>query len=414
MDGAIGVESQPGQGSTFWFEVPLRRMTEEAPPLPAPRSSPTVGAPPPIAALPSPVTGQRLAGVPLLVVDDSAMNRDLMARALAVEGARATLAVDGQEALELLKTRGQDFAAVLMDIRMPVMDGLTATRRIRDDLGQTELPVIALTAGVLPEEQAAARAAGIDDILAKPLDLERMVALLLTWLGPRPTPLAMTPGPAARSAADPASSLVNPELEPYLAASTLKANLNLFLVLLRGFVEEFATAVPQTRQDLARDKRPAAARRLHNLRGNAGTLGALDLMAVAADLERAIDGGAADVEPGLADLERLLQAFLAAARPALAGSPDSPIVAGDQAQAIPARAGAGVDPDPTQAIAGLRQDLARRNLQARRTFNTVRPALVATLGENATAALGLAIQQLRFAEALSLLDAPSGAEDDGA
>ncbi len=412
MDGAIGVESQPGQGSTFWFEVPLRRMTEEAPPLPAPRSSPTVGAPPPIAALPSPVTGQRLAGVPLLVVDDSAMNRDLMARALAVEGARATLAVDGQEALELLKTRGQDFAAVLMDIRMPVMDGLTATRRIRDDLGQTELPVIALTAGVLPEEQAAARAAGIDDILAKPLDLERMVALLLTWLGPRPTPLAMTPGPAARSAADPASSLVNPELEPYLAASTLKANLNLFLVLLRGFVEEFATAVPQTRQDLARDKRPAAARRLHNLRGNAGTLGALDLMAVAADLERAIDGGAADVEPGLADLERRLQAFLAAVRPALAGSPDSPIVAGDQAQAIPARAGAGVDPDPTQAIAGLRHDLARRNLQARRTFNTVRPALVATLGENATAALGLAIQQLRFAEALSLLDAPSGAEDD--
>ena len=71
-----------------------------------------------------------------------------------------------------------------------------------------------------------------------------------------------------------------------------------------------------------------------------------------------------------------------------------------------------MDPDPTQAIAGLRHDLARRNLQARRTFNTVRPALVATLGENATAALGLAIQQLRFAEALSLLDAPSGAEDD--
>ncbi len=521
MEGEIGVESQPGQGSTFWFEVPLRRTREEAPPLPeaasvgippgdlppsgpppsglppgshpprdlppggepangqvargkspkgrrprgkspcdrlppppTPRSSPTVRAPPSAAAVPSPATGQRLAGVTLLVVDDSAMNRDLMTRALAVEGARAILAVDGQEALELLKTRGQDFAAVLMDIRMPVMDGLTATRRIREDLGLTGLPVIALTAGVLPEEQAAARAAGMDDILAKPLDLERMVALLLTWLGPRPTatpaasptatagsspsptatagpaasptatvrptpspiatptptPLAMTPGPAARLAADPASSRVNPELEPYLAASTLKANLNLFRVLLRGFVEEFATAVPQTRQDLARDQRPAAARRLHNLRGNAGTLGALDLMAVAADLERAIDGGAADVEPGLADLERRLQAFLAAARPALAGAPDGPVTAGDQAQATPT----GADADLTQAVAGLRQDLLRRNLQARRTFNTARPALVATLGENATAALGQAIQQLRFAEALSLLDAPSGAEDDGA
>ena len=105
-------------------------------------------------------------------MDDSALNRDLVERALQLEGARVTLAADGQQALQYLQGAAQPFDAVLMDVRMPVMDGLTAIRAIRRDLGLTDLPILALTAGVLPEEQQAAREAGADEVLAKPLDLD--------------------------------------------------------------------------------------------------------------------------------------------------------------------------------------------------------------------------------------------------
>ena len=126
-------------------------------------------------------------------MDDSPLNRDLVERALTREGARVTLAADGQQAIQWLETRAQEVDAVLMDVQMPVMDGLTAMRHIRDELGLSELPVLALTAGVFGEQQAAARAAGADDVLAKPLDLDQLVnRLRRPWRGrrrePRPRP----------------------------------------------------------------------------------------------------------------------------------------------------------------------------------------------------------------------------------
>src|SRR5690606_17514590 len=187
MGGTIGADSQPGLGSCFWFELPLARVAAADAdaarvPTPAPADVPP---------------GPRLAGAHVLVVDDSAMNRDLVERALALEGATATLAADGQQALEVLKSGAQAFDAVLMDVQMPVLDGLAATRRIRAELGLTALPVIAFTAGVRDEQQAAARAAGADDVLPKPMDLEQMTQLLLRWIGPRLPAAAPVPAFAA-------------------------------------------------------------------------------------------------------------------------------------------------------------------------------------------------------------------------
>ena len=174
MGGTIGAESQVGEGSTFWFELPLPRAAEGAL-----EAAPARPAPPP--------TGPRLAGMRVLVVDDSAMNRDVAERALMLEGATVTLAADGRQAVELLTSRPTAFDALLMDVRMPVMDGLTATRLIRHELGLMDLPIIAFTAGVMTEEQQAARAAGANEVLAKPVDLERMTAVLLRW-APVPRP----------------------------------------------------------------------------------------------------------------------------------------------------------------------------------------------------------------------------------
>ena len=121
----------------------------------------------------------RLAGLHLLVVDDIRINRFIVQRMLSKEGAMVSEAADGQQALDYLRTTGTERVdAVLMDIQMPVMDGLTATRAIREELRLTDLPVIALTAGVLPEERQAALESGINDLLPKPLDLDRMTAMI--------------------------------------------------------------------------------------------------------------------------------------------------------------------------------------------------------------------------------------------
>jgi|GEM_PF-3901276 len=167
MGGRIGAESRLGVGSTFWFEIKFQR-TSQIEKEPEPTNQKGTG------------MGPLLKGRRFLVVDDSDVNQELVKMALAMEGAEAVIAGDGQQALEALR-KSPEFDAVLMDIQMPVMDGLAATRAIRHELGLTKLPIIAFTAGVFNEDRERALEAGINDFLPKPVDLEKMFALLLQW-----------------------------------------------------------------------------------------------------------------------------------------------------------------------------------------------------------------------------------------
>ncbi|MFT3760882.1 ATP-binding protein [Thauera sp.] len=320
MGGTIGVDSQPGIGSTFWFELPLQRAAEG--------ESPAVAETRPAAP-----AGPRLQGAHVLVVDDSAMNRDLVERALALEGATATLAADGQQALQLLKTRPDAFDAVLMDVQMPVMDGLSAMRAIRDELGLTDLPLIAFTAGVNDAQQAAAHGAGANDVLAKPMDLDEMAVLLARWIGPErvqastaqsPAGMQLPPGDTMAAAETAGGAEVGasadafpaiPGIDHERAAQRLGRDRAMFIGLLEFFIEDNADAAAQARRELAAGEREAAARRMHTLRSNAGFICAMELMEEAGALEKAIGQGEADVDARLAALGQRIEALVEAIAP---------------------------------------------------------------------------------------------------
>ncbi len=310
--------------------------------------------------------------------------------------------------MQLLRARPTAFDAVLMDIQMPVMDGLTATRLIRGELGLSDLPVIAFTAGVLAEQQRAARDAGADEVLAKPVDLDQMTAVLLSWV-PAPPPMGARVGAPAAGGPDPHPRPAEsgsredelpddfptiPGIDRVSAIRTLGGDQDFFLRLLNGFVTQFTDAVTLIRRDLAQGDRESASRRAHTLRGNAGNLGALELMATAGELEDALLRGETDIEARLASLDRQLADLIAASAPWLDAA---------AADTAPPAASAPPPLDVGQ-LEALRVKLHGRDLRALRDFESLEPALRGVLGAAQTAALGGAIRGLRFQEALALLD----------
>ncbi len=300
MGGTIGAQSRTGEGSTFWFELPFQRGAKVMASIRPITESARAGTP-------------RLPGIRVLIVDDSAINREVVERALETEGARTVLAADGQQAVQQLSARPDAFDAVLMDVRMPVLDGLEATRIIRENLGLTELPILALTAGVLAEQQATARAAGVNAVLAKPLDLEELTATLLRWVKTQPK-AAREPWRASLCGGNLPDI---PGIEWDEVPDVIRQDWAWFQRLLDSLLSEFTGTAEQTRLDLGQGEREKARKRLHTLRGSASYLGAVNVKESAAKIEDALrkDEPGVDVEAELDILERHLQALVAAAAP---------------------------------------------------------------------------------------------------
>ena len=175
MGGDAGAESRPGQGSTFWFTARLRKAAQ-APADPPVAREPALG---PMEQLRS-----RHAGARVLVVEDNEINRLVAASLLEEAGLAPETACDGREALARLAAG--DYRLVLMDMQMPVMDGLAATRAIRAAHPARRVPVIAMTANAFAEDRERCREAGMDDFIAKPVEPERLYETLLAWLDREP------------------------------------------------------------------------------------------------------------------------------------------------------------------------------------------------------------------------------------
>ena len=253
---------------------------------------------------------EQLQGVRLLLVEDNKMNQELAQELLTQAGILVTIADHGQAALDLL-AQGLIFDGILMDCQMPVMDGYVATKKIRVNPAFAALPIIAMTANAMSEDREKVLAVGMNDHIAKPLNLDQMYSTIARWVRPaQPAVAAVVPSlPVA-----PALALDLPGIATATGLGISMGNEKLYRKLLGMFKESYDGAVAQFWSAHQEADPQAAARYAHTLKGTAGNIGALAVQTAAAELELACERSAP-----LAELEHALAKVSLALGPVLAG-----------------------------------------------------------------------------------------------
>ena len=267
-------------------------------------------------------TGQRLAGLRILVVEDNANNQQVAQELLHDEGATVQLASNGQEGLDRLAAAQPGFDAVLMDLQMPVMDGYTATAGIRAQTAHARLPIIAMTANAMASDRQACLAAGMTEHIGKPFDLEHLVRTLLKLCGRSPATAAKTATTATADAesgsvlstvARKAARAAGVDVDAALARFNYK--LGLYTRMLHGLLVELQELPQRLLTQAHAGDLATTERTLHTLKGLAATLGARAVVEQALAAERQL-GASRPAAPSPAQVNDWLEG-LAAARPGL-------------------------------------------------------------------------------------------------
>ena len=231
--------------------------------------------------------GQRLAGARVLLVEDNEINQEIALELLAQANIVAEVAIHGQRALEMLAERSYD--GVLMDMQMPVMDGITATREIRRQSRFADLPVIAMTANAMAGDRERCLEAGMNDHIAKPINVHEMFATMAKWIRPseplNTLPVAATPL-ASRSTLP---TLAGVDSRAGLAV--VLGNEKLYERLLNRFADEQKDVTSRIRRSLESQDVEQATLLAHTVKGVAGSLGAGAVEAAAKALETALRDG---------------------------------------------------------------------------------------------------------------------------
>lgn len=301
MGGTITVDSAPGRGSTFHVRLPLQAAAAQAP------APPLAGA---TAEVPTPARPRRV-----LVAEDNAVNRLVLGALLDRMGHRAHFVENGLEALQA--TQQHDFDLVLMDVHMPVMDGITATEAIRrsSDGAGSRVPIVALTADAYADTRERCLRAGMDDVLVKPLGAPELQALFRSRFGADAVPQREAPT-EPRSAAS--QALLDTEV---LARLVELMPRNEAAGLYRALLTQASDAGERMRQ-AARQADSAELQRIaHGVKGAALNLG-LHALAAAADQL----GTSGDASAGLVALA--LQRFDEALNTTRARCESEPVLAG--------------------------------------------------------------------------------------
>ncbi len=224
-------------------------------------------------------SSMRLAGLRLLLVEDTLMNQQVAEELLSSEGAIVEVADCGGVGVAKALAAMPPFDAILMDIQMPDMDGYVATGKIRQDPRMQSLPIIAMTANAMPADKAACRAAGMDDHIAKPIDLNNVVTTILRHCNPGK--LSST-----NMLAEGRTFVQNKlGIELDAALQRLGGNQTLFATLAKRFGDDIPPLLITLRQSLTQGDTLTAAGAIHTLKGISGTVGAVHLAKYAAQVE---------------------------------------------------------------------------------------------------------------------------------
>ncbi len=388
MGGSIGVESVPGKGSCFHFTIVCGKYS----------NSGRVETPASVIDYENII--HHIGGSRILLVEDMPINQQVARELLEGVGIRVDVAGNGAEAVQ--KVMDSHYDAVLMDIQMPVMDGYEATRAIRQDPRFARLPIIAMTAHAMNSDREKSLAAGMEDHLCKPIDPEQFFSLLMTHIKPgRREPvdrerLLYRPGSVPPLPTDP---MATPGLNRASALLRLMNNQALFMKLLATFARDYTNVAAEVREAFANQKPELAKKKVHQVKGVAGNIGAEVVLDAARQLELAIEQGRESEWPALTErfevtLREILTTIVTL-RAIASTTATNPEEERNTPQAIPP-----LDPKVLQSVVlELSDHLSRFSIGSTAAFLAAKPLLLQCGLDQEVTQMTEQIERFKFKEA---------------
>ncbi|AZV58262.1 response regulator [Clostridium sp. AWRP] len=271
MNGEVGVETEIGKGSTFWFTVKLNisELTEKE-------------------YVPFNMTEEyieTISGAHILLVEDNELNQQIAVELLEDRDFYIDIAENGEIALE--KVRKGNYDIVLMDMQMPVMDGVTAAKKIRENFKYASLPIVAMTANVMAGDREKCMQAGMNDHVAKPIDPNKLFATLLKWIPAKKTKIQQVEQPSVKLQEDKLEINIS-GLDSELGLRRALGKKKFYIKLLRKYAVSQKDVLMKMEKMLSEGDWYSAERIAHTLKGISGSIGAVIIQNKAVSLETAL------------------------------------------------------------------------------------------------------------------------------